>query len=405
MKANKILSAALAIGMTFSIAACGTDESNKNHDSESPSGSEITSETTSETINDSEKGKLGIASPVGEVYAYKDNVVKYLKAGENAKITDYYTSMDDAYSPVKIEWENTYANVEKFVVEYSVNEDMSETETADVDAKRNRLYVYNLLKGQKYYVRVTAKLKNGSEKIAVSEFETTDNGPRVMKIDGIYNVRDLGGYITESGERTKQGLFFRGGALSGSTDPAYTNIAIGDKGKKYMREVLGIKTDFDLRKAAESLNIAESPIPNANLEYYGVNGYLSAFTESEGYRKVFAALSDESRYPVYMHCTGGADRTGTVSFLINALVGVREADLIRDYEFTSFSKYGLRDSKGNIYQFKEFVEKLKTYDGETLSEKTENYMLSIGVTETEIYNIKAIMLGKTVRTSSAANEA
>ena len=44
--------------------------------------------------------------------------------------------------------------------------------------------------------------------------------------------------------------------------------------------------------------------------------------------------------------------------------------------------------------FQEFLTKLKAYEGETLKEKTENYMFSIGVTQAEIDSIRAIMLGE-----------
>ena len=199
-------------------------------------------------------------------------------------------------------------------------------------------------------------------------------------------------------------MFFRGGALSPESHGWYDYVKLSESGKKYMSEKLGIKTDFDLRSAPENLGLTVSPIPNAKLEYYGAGGYLSAFTDSAAYKKVFSALSDKSRYPVYMHCTGGADRTGTVSFLVNALLGVDERTLIQDYELTSFSIYELRNYNSTVYQFRQFVEKLKTYEGDTLRKKTENYMLSIGVTETEIYNIRAIMLGKPAKTSVTAQE-
>lgn len=69
----------------------------------------------------------------------------------------------------------------------------------------------NLFKGTKYYVRVTAAIENGESLVAESSFTTTAVGPRVMTIDGICNVRDLGGYLTESGKTTVQGRLYRGG--------------------------------------------------------------------------------------------------------------------------------------------------------------------------------------------------
>lgn len=382
------------------------NESEKTSESEPESTSESESESQSESESTSESEKpmqeLKIISPEGVVYPYIDIVKNYLESDKG--VEEFYEKVGNAYAPVTIEWKNTYENVRSVKVEYAVSEDMSDAETTELEGYKTKLNLYNLLKGTKYYVRVTAVLAGGEEKSAVSSFETTDLGARFMKIDGIFNVRDLGGYTTASGERTLQNMFFRGGALSPESHGWYDYVKLSESGKKYMSEKLGIKTDFDLRSAPENLGLTVSPIPNANLEYYGVNGYLSAFTETAAYRKVFSALSDKSKYPVYMHCTGGADRTGTVSFLVNALLGVDERTLIQDYELTSFSIYELRNYNSTVYQFRQFVEKLKTYEGDTLRKKTENYMLSIGVTETEIYNIRAIMLGKPAKTSVTAQE-
>ena len=369
-------------------------------ESEPESNSESTSESTSESSSESEKPapELKITSPEGVVYPYLDIVKNYLESDKG--VEEFYEKVGNAYAPVAVEWKNTYENVQSVKVEYSVNEDMTDAEETELEGYKTKLNLYNLLKGTKYYVRVTAKLAGGEEKTALSSFETTDLGARFMKIDGIFNVRDLGGYKTASGETTLQNMFFRGGALSPESHGWYDYVRLSDSGKKYMSEKLGIKTDFDLRTASENLNLTASPIPGANLEYYGVGGYLSAFTETAAYRKVFSALSDKTKYPVYLHCTGGADRTGTISFIVNALLGVDERTLIQDYELTSFSIYELRNYNGTTYQFKDFFEKLKTYEGDTLQQKTENYLLSIGVTETEIYNIKAIMLGKETKTDT-----
>lgn len=64
--------------------------------------------------------------------------------------------------------------------------------------------------------------------------------------------------------------------------------------------------------------------------------------------------------------------------------------------FTNFSKWGIRSHLSGEEEygsaFQEFLSELKSYKGETLSKKTENYMLSIGVTKKEIDSIRAIMI-------------
>ena len=63
---------------------------------------------------------------------------------------------------------------------------------------------------------------------------------------------------------------------------------------------------------------------------------------------------------VYFHCAGGADRTGTLAFLIEALLGVSESDLSKDYELTSFDgshdRYrNMSTSAGNDYRLTDLV--------------------------------------------------
>jgi protein tyrosine/serine phosphatase len=47
-------------------------------------------------------------------------------------------------------------------------------------------------------------------------------------------------------------------------------------------------------------------------------------------------LADESNYPIFFHCAIGTDRTGTLAYLINGLLGVPEEDLYYDYCFSNF---------------------------------------------------------------------
>ena len=86
--------------------------------------------------------------------------------------------------------------------------------------------------------------------------------------------------------------------------------------------------------------------------------------------------------------------------MINALCGVSEENLIRDYEMTSFSIFGIRERDSEKYDFSGFLQQLKTYEGDTLADQTAAYMKSIGVTETEICNIRAIMLGEETKSTA-----
>lgn len=348
-------------------------------------------------------------APVLRVFPSSDRVTQFTSAvtgyltAEDADVADYCGGItDDGIKGYTVRWRNTYDRVSSCKVEYSESEDFADSVFVDVAVGDNECVLYNLKKATTYYLRVVIVADDEEKTSDPISFGVRDLGPRVMKIDGIHNVRDLGGYVTPEG-RTVQGIIYRGGALS--PESYYPNVGLTDAGKAYMKDTLKIKTDFDLRNAAQNNGLTTSPLTGATLEYYNADGYDTGIANKETYRKIFAALSDENRYPVYLHCTGGADRTGTVSFLLNALLGVSETDLVKDYEYTSFSIYGERNSKGGepAYRFAELVAAIKAYSGETLAEKTEKYLLSAGVTETQIYNIRAIMLGKDTKTEEPEN--
>lgn len=382
----------LLLAASFSAFAACKNNGNKN-DAENPPDDNPPIVNPGDGDDEPVKSKIEIISPQGTVVPYSDAIKSYLSAGKGADVSDF--AVREYNVPVKIEWKYDGEEAEGFKVEYSRKSDYSEAVVCETGAEERSVAVYNLYKDARYYLRVSArKADGGAAEITETTFDTTDKGPRVLKINGIHNVRDLGGYKTSSGKTTVQGRFYRGGALSKCTDSAYDFVKLKEDGAAYMQNVLKIKTDVDLRSKNENLGLTESPIPGASLEYYGVNGYMSAYTEKAAYSNLFKALSDESRYPVYMHCTGGADRTGTVACIVNALCGVSETELIQDYEITSFTVYGERSYNSSVYSFKQFFEKLKTFSGETLADKAESYLLSIGVTETEIFNIKAIMFGE-----------
>ncbi len=337
-----------------------------------------------------EKISLTITQGTGEVFPYAEQVKNYLQAPAGANVADYVFATNNQAQGIKLAWAcSGIDSVQSFLLRYGVKgSEESEWISVELSGDTKEYELFNLYKNTQYDWSVTATLESGETLTAEESFQTTALGPRTLSLLDAYNTRDVGGWATESGGTTKQGLMFRGGEL-----PA----ALRMDAKKAL-EPLGIKTELDLRGFTEESGFrTQSPIPNATLQCIVTDGYMGAFRLTENFRQVFSLMADEANYPMYVHCTGGADRTGTVIFLVNALLGVSEADLIKDFEFTSFSRYGERNSAaGTQYgdMFQSFLIQLKTYEGDTLAEKTANYMRSIGVTETEIESIRSIMLEK-----------
>ena len=371
-----------------------TDGVGDSSDSTGPSAGE---ETPDDIPNED---ALSLIAPEGEVFPYIDEVKNYLQAGEGAKVGDYYRTVTTQATGVQIKWKYSAEGARKFLVEYATKADYSDAISVEAGASKRSVEVKNLYKATKYYVRVSALDKNGAVKhSAEGTFETTSLGPRFMYVDDVRNMRDLGGYETVSGKTLVQGIAYRSGALTPPPGSAHYSNELSAEGKAYMSEVLGIKTEIDFRSESESgvLLADGSVIPGATLKYITLNGYGDTFQYAKQYREFFSTLANPSNYPVIMHCTGGADRTGSVVYLLHTMLGVSELECLQGYELTSFSTYGVRDTQdGSTYEnyFTGFMQKLNTYAGATSQEKAETWMREIGITQAQIDSIKAIFYGE-----------
>ena len=274
---------------------------------------------------------------------------------------------------------------EVFVSEKS---DMYSPQVFSLSGKESSVDVYHLKTNTQYYYRISLSLSNGSKTSVDGSFKTADT-PRVLSVDGVYNMRDIGGWKTVDGFRIRQGLLYRSTELDGAVEKEYT---ITPDGVNTMLSVLGIKTELDLRYESENPNGINPLGAAVKHNYYGAPMYSEAFSEDgkKAIRAVFADLANKNNYPVLLHCTHGMDRTGTVSYLLEALLGVGEEDLMRDYQLSALHHGDL----WALNQMNEFIGGLKSYEGYTIREKAESYLLSIGVTASEISAIREIFLDK-----------
>lgn len=279
------------------------------------------------------------------------------------------------------------------------------------ETKRTSLEIGHCIPGQKYWYKV----EQGGKTIDSGSFLCVDKPVRYVDVDGVSNMRDLGGWETKNGEKVAYGLLYRSGSLQ----------EIRPKGIKTVTQTLGIKTEIDLRdpQGHDGGQTMCAFGDEYNFFTFPLYAYMYNIPSSFVYNKkveqsfvdMFEILSEKDNYPIVFHCTAGADRTGFLSFIINGLMGVSYEDLTRDFELTTTSIYGgraraklteegfdytvtsqeIQDAAPYCWTYM-YKTILKDYgEGtEDLSLAIENYLLSFGVSQKRIDDVRNILLDR-----------
>ena len=166
-----------------------------------------------------------------------------------------------------------------------------------------------------------------------------------------------------------------------------------DETRAYMLDVLGIRSDIDLRSGPETSGMTGSPLgPSVTWFHYPAQMYanLGSAIGRQQFGKVFRVFLDERNYPIDFHCIAGQDRTGAVAFILNGLLGVDEEELYKDWEATCFwnKNVSLRHEKS----FNKLVQVFDAYEGATINDRIEKYVLACGFTPEEIAHFRDLML-------------
>ena len=130
--------------------------------------------------------------------------------GDYEAIAAYAGGHEEKSRPdaITLSWTDS-SSAGKYTVEISESADFSNPIVLSTD--KTEVSVYNLKIATEYYWRVSTE-----EYSAEGKFTTSDVGPRNIYIDGVTNVRDLGGRMTSYGKRMVQGLLYRGARLNTS---------------------------------------------------------------------------------------------------------------------------------------------------------------------------------------------
>ena len=153
----------------------------------------------------------------------------------------------------------------------------------------------------------------------------TGENRRRLNLEGTYNVRDIGGYATIDGRRTRWRTFLRADSLHRLAPASQTALV------EY-----GIRTVIDLRLAEETQEAPNVFADSSDVVYLHQDAYGSepitydkVFDESEETAtrraarytaildqrqsevgRTLTTLATPGTLPALVHCAGGQDRTG-----------------------------------------------------------------------------------------------
>jgi protein-tyrosine phosphatase len=175
---------------------------------------------------------------------------------------------------------------------------------------------------------------------------------RLIALEGAVNFRDLGGYATVDGQRTRWRTLFRADGLGELTEP---DLVV-------MRQ-LGIRTVVDLRSGYEvemsRFNVEAHPVAFHHFPFIDALPDVEEFERKPGllgtqYTEMLddavpqivgalEVLAGPEARPAVFHCPAGKDRTGLLAALVLSLLGVPEETVVADYALSGEAMARLRE--------------------------------------------------------------
>ena len=191
-----------------------------------------------------------------------------------------------------------------------------------------------------------------------------------IKLEGVANARQLGGYVGAGGKTVKDGVLLRTAVLSNATEADVKRLTetyhlaenIDFRMDQEVEadpelEIDGVKNlniriidEEALAKARESLTpedlemmVSDDPVQKIeSIKKLGIVGdqmyvnFLSHDAGKQGYAQMFKELlALPEGQSLLFHCTQGKDRTGCAAMLILSALGVDEDTIMNDYLLTN----------------------------------------------------------------------
>lgn len=252
------------------------------------------------------------------------NVINYIDHNiQNSAVTSLLSSRDVSsvfknagcgQNGVRCDIPNNYVSAITGEINlYSYN--LSSHEKSLIKKVSNETINYYMIPGNVYYLESTANP-------AVFEIVKISGKVRMIDIPDMRNVRDMGGWTADGGV-VKYGMIFRGA----NPDDLKTKTAFNALG---IKRIIDIRTSTQINERQANMKVDFKSIT----KNFPASGYNLDNNNKAGVRAIMEAVVDGK--VVYFHCQVGTDRTGTLAYLLEGILGLDKTSRYDDYELSYF---------------------------------------------------------------------
>lgn len=172
-------------------------------------------------------------------------------------------------------------------------------------------------------------------------------GARMVEMDSVQNLRDIGGYYTANDKMLRWGKIFRSGELAALSD--WDSIRLD---KLHIKTIIDLRPTSDVRQKPlvySKARIVHIPIYTEGEDnltariwegrmrkrdalLYMQDQYLQFITKDQQlYAQALEMFLEKDNYPILFNCTLGKDRAGFLAALLLTALDVPEETIINDY--------------------------------------------------------------------------
>lgn len=330
----------------------------------------------------------GVAATIE--YCQTNDIVKQFVDEVTYDPADYSTSQIASYAGQATSYEKAKPNgvVVNVPAGRLVIADTYSNIVTEKEAVAGDNVLYNLIpnaSGADYVLIADGKAKQSGHLVP--------NGQVRMINCATSNVRDLGGWACDGGT-IKYGKLFRGGEFKTADADIFFNQ-------------LGIRHELNLRSLEEAEQYYETYLTENDIIMRDVIRatipeqyvwYTISDTYKETWAEILRCIFNCAKYndPVFFHCSAGADRTGTVACIVEAILGMSQSDIDKDYELTCFHTGVDTDSNArrrNEGEWKGLINQINALTkGTTFRDKVINWVAKLGFTADEINAFRRAMI-------------